>query len=217
VTVALARRLLAESLGTGFLIVAVVGSGIMATNLTDDVAVQLLANAGATVGALIALILMFGPLSGAHFNPLVTAMTCLRGERPWGELVPYLVAQVVGGVVGAAVANLMFQFEVLGPSTKVRDGSGVWLGEVVATFGLLLVIFLIGQSRPESVPVAVGVWIGGAYWFTSSTSLANPAVTIARACSDSFAGIAPKSVPMFIAMQLVGFAAAATVLCALRD
>jgi arsenate reductase len=217
VTVALARRLLAESLGTGFLIVAVVGSGIMATNLTDDVAVQLLANAGATVGALIALILMFGPLSGAHFNPLVTAMTCLRGERPWGELVPYLVAQVVGGVVGAAVANLMFQFEVLGPSTKVRDGSGVWLGEVVATFGLLLVIFLIGQSRPESVPVAVGVWIGGAYWFTSSTSLANPAVTIARACSDSFAGIAPGSVPMFIAMQLVGFAAAAAVLRALRD
>ena len=196
-TVALARRLLAESLGTGFLIVAVVGSGIMATNLTDDVAMQLLANAGATVGALIALILMFGPISGAHFNPVVTAMTCLRGERPWGELVPYLAAQVVGGVGGAAVANLMFQIEVLGPSTKVRDGSGVWLGEVVATFGLLLVIFLIGQSRPESVPLAVGVWIGGAYWFTASTSLANPAVTIARACSDSFAGIAPGSVPMF--------------------
>jgi arsenate reductase len=216
VTVALARRLLAESLGTGFLIVAVVGSGIMATNLTDDVAVQLLANAGATVGALIALILMFGPISGAHFNPVVTAMTCLRGERPWGELVPYLAAQVVGGVGGAAVANLMFQIEVLGPSTKVRDGSGVWLGEVVATFGLLLVIFLIGQSRPESVPLAVGVWIGGAYWFTASTSLANPAVTIARACSDSFAGIAPGSVPMFIVMQLVGFAVAAAVLRALR-
>jgi arsenate reductase len=216
VTVALSRRLLAESLGTGFLIVAVVGSGIMATNLTDDVAVQLLANAGATVGALIALILMFGPISGAHFNPVVTAMTCLRGERPWGELVPYLAAQVVGGVGGAAVANLMFQIEVLGPSTKVRDGSGVWLGEVVATFGLLLVIFLIGQSRPESVPLAVGVWIGGAYWFTASTSLANPAVTIARACSDSFAGIAPGSVPMFIVMQLVGFAVAAAVLRALR-
>jgi arsenate reductase len=216
VTVALSRRLLAESLGTGFLIVAVVGSGIMATNLTDDVAVQLLANAGATVGALIALILMFGPLSGAHFNPVVTAMTCLRGERPWGELVPYLAAQVVGGVGGAAVANLMFQIEVLGPSTKVRDGSGVWLGEVVATFGLLLVIFLIGQSRPESVPLAVGVWIGGAYWFTASTSLANPAVTIARACSDSFAGIAPGSVPMFIVMQLVGFAVAAAALRVLR-
>jgi arsenate reductase len=216
VTVALSRRLLAESLGTGFLIVAVVGSGIMATNLTDDVAVQLLANAGATVGALIALILMFGPISGAHFNPVVTAMTCLRGERPWGELVPYLAAQVVGGVGGAAVANLMFQIEVLGPSTKVRDGSGVWLGEVVATFGLLLVIFLIGQSRPESVPLAVGVWIGGAYWFTASTSLANPAVTIARACSDSFAGIAPGSVPMFIVMQLVGFAVAAAALRVLR-
>jgi glycerol uptake facilitator-like aquaporin len=215
-TYTLSRRLVAEGLGTGFLIVAVVGSGIMATNLADDVAVQLLANASATVGALIALILMFGPISGAHFNPVVTAMTCLRGERPWGELPAYFAAQVAGGVVGAAVANLMFELDVLGPSTKVRDGSGIWLGEVVATLGLLLVIFLIGKSRPESVPLAVGVWIGGAYWFTSSTSLANPSVTIARAFSDSFAGIAPESVPMFIVMQLVGFAAAAATLRVLR-
>jgi glycerol uptake facilitator-like aquaporin len=212
----LSRRLGAEALGTGLLIVAVVGSGVMATNLTDDVAVQLLANAGATVGALIALILMFGPISGAHFNPVVTAMTCLRGERPWGELVPYFVVQTVGGILGAAIANLMFELDVLGPSTKIRDGSGIWLGEIVATFGLLLVIFLIGQSRPDSVPTAVGVWIGGAYWFTSSTSLANPAVTIARAFSDSFAGIALESVSMFIVMQLVGFAAAAVALRALR-
>jgi glycerol uptake facilitator-like aquaporin len=212
VTYKLSRRLVAEALGTGLLIVAVVGSGVMATNLTDDVAVQLLANAWATVGALIALILMFGPISGAHFNPVVTAMTCLRGERPWGELAPYFAVQTIGGILGAAIANLMFELDVLGPSTKVRDGSGIWLGEVVATVGLLLVIFLIGQSRPESVPLAVGVWIGGAYWFTSSTSLANPAVTIARAFSDSFAGIAPRSVPMFIVMQLVGFTFAAALL-----
>ena len=212
----LSRRLVAEALGTGLLIVAVVGSGIMATNLTNDVAVQLLANAGATVGALIALIMMFGPISGAHFNPVVTAMTCLRGERSWRELAPYFAAQVVGGVVGAAVANLMFELDVLGPSTKIREGGGIWLGEVVATFGLLLVIFLIGQSRPDSVPLAVGVWIGGAYWFTSSTSLANPAVSIARAFSDSFAGIAPESVPMFIVMQLVGFVLAVPVLRLLR-
>ena len=212
----LSRRLVAEALGTGLLIVAVVGSGIMATNLTNDVAVQLLANAGATVGALIALIMMFGPISGAHFNPVVTAMTCLRGERSWRELAPYFAAQVVGGVVGAAVANLMFELDVLGPSTKIREGGGIWLGEVVATFGLLIVIFLIGQSRPDSVPLAVGVWIGGAYWFTSSTSLANPAVSIARAFSDSFAGIAPESVPMFVVMQLVGFVLAVPVLRLLR-
>ena len=212
----LSRRLVAEALGTGLLIVAVVGSGIMATNLTNDVAVQLLANAGATVGALIALIMMFGPVSGAHFNPVVTAMTCLRGERSWRELAPYFAAQVVGGVVGAAVANLMFELDILGPSTKIREGGGIWLGEVVATFGLLLVIFLIGQSRPDSVPLAVGVWIGGAYWFTSSTSLANPAVTIARAFSDSFASIAPESVPMFVVMQLVGFVLAVPVLRLLR-
>lgn len=212
----LKARLAAETLGTALLVVAVVGSGIMATNLTNDIAVQLLANAGATVGALIALIMMFGPISGAHFNPVVTAMTCLRGERSWRELAPYFTAQVVGGVVGAAVANLMFELDVLGPSTKIRDGGGIWLGEVVATFGLLLVIFLIGQSRPDSVPLAVGVWIGGAYWFTSSTSLANPAVSIARAFSDSFAGIAPESVPMFVVMQLVGFVLAVPVLRLLR-
>jgi len=216
VTPPLSRRLVAEGLGTGLLIIAVVGSGIMATRLTDDVAVQLLANAGATVGALIALILMFGPISGAHFNPVVTAMSCLLDKRPWRELAPYFIAQVTGGITGAAVANAMFDIAVLGPSTKVRTGSPIWLGEVVATFGLLCVIFLIAKHRPESVPMAVGVWIGGAYWFTSSTSLANPAVTIARAFSDSFAGIAPESVPMFIVAQLVGFAVAIPVLSILR-
>ena len=200
----LVRRLVAEGVGTGLLIVSVVGSGIMATNLTDDVALQLLANAGATVGALIALIMMFGPISGAQFNPVVTIADCVLNGRPWRDVLPYFVAQTVGGVSGALVANLMFDLDPFGPSTKIRDGGGIWLGEVVATFGLLLVIFLISKHRTESVPVAVGVWIGGAYWFTSSTSLANPSVTVARAFSDSFAGIAPESVPMFIVMQLIG-------------
>ena len=212
----LVRRLVAESLGTGLLIVSVIGSGVMATNLTDDAAIQLLANAGATVGALIALIMMFGPISGAHFNPVVTIADCVLNRRAWRDLPPYLFAQTIGGCLGAAVANLMFSIDVFGPSTKVREGGGVWLGEVVATLGLLSVIFLIGKHRAESVPLAVGVWIGGAYWFTSSTSLANPAVTVARSLSDSFAGIAPASVPMFVVMQLIGLIAALPLLAFLR-
>jgi arsenate reductase len=216
-TPTLSRRLVAEAVGTGLLIISVVGSGIMATNLTDDVALQLLANAGATVGALIALIMMFGPISGAHFNPIVTTADCVLNGRPWRDLAPYFVVQSLGGTAGAAIANMMFDLDVLGPSSKVRDGGGIWLGEVVATLGLLLVIFLIGKHRAESVPLAVGVWIGGAYWFTSSTSLANPAVTIARAFSESFAGIAPQSVPMFIVMQLIGLAIALPLLRFLRN
>lgn len=216
-TTTLSRRLIAEAVGTGLLIISVVGSGIMATNLTDDVALQLLANAGATVGALIALIMMFGQISGAHFNPVVTAADCVLNGRSWRDLGPYFVAQTIGGVIGAAIANLMFDLDILGPSSKVRDGGGIWLGEVVATFGLLLVIFLIGKHRAESVPLAVGVWIGGAYWFTSSTSLANPSVTIARAFSESFAGIAPQAVPMFIVMQLIGLLLALPLLKFLRS
>jgi arsenate reductase len=212
----LSRRLVAEALGTGLLIVAVVGSGIMATRLSDDVGVQLLANSGATVGALIALILMFGAISGAHFNPVVTAASCVLEKRPWSDLAPYAAAQVAGGIAGAAIANLMFDLDVLGPATKVRDGGGVWLGEVVATAGLLLVIFLVSRARTESTPMAVGVWIGGAYWFTSSTSLANPAVTVARAFSDSFAGIDPGSVPMFVVMQVIGLGIALPLLRLLR-
>jgi glycerol uptake facilitator-like aquaporin len=202
----LQRRLFAEALGTCFLIIAVIGSGIMATNLTDDVGLQLLANAGATVGALIALILMFGPISGAHFNPVVTMASCLFDKRPWKEVIPYAICQVLGGTIGAVIANIMFDIDAFGPSTKIREGGGIWVSEVVATVGLLLVVFLISKGpRPESVSLAVGVWIGGAYWFTSSTSLANPAVTFARMFSDSFAGIAPESVPMFVVMQLIGF------------
>ena len=213
----LSRRLVAEGVGTGLLIISVVGSGIMATNLTDDVALQLLANAGATVGALIALIMMFGPISGAQFNPVVTIADCVLNGRSWRDVAPYFVAQTIGGIIGAAIANLMFDLDILGPSSKVRSGGGVWLGEIVATLGLLLVIFLIGKHRAESVPLAVGVWIGGAYWFTSSTSLANPSVTIARAFSESFAGIAPESVPMFIVMQLIGLLLALPLLKFLRN
>ena len=213
----LSRRLVAEGVGTGLLIISVVGSGIMATNLTDDEALQLLANAGATVGALIALIMMFGPISGAQFNPVVTIADCVLNGRSWRDVAPYFVAQTIGGIIGAAIANLMFDLDILGPSSKVRSGGGVWLGEIVATLGLLLVIFLIGKHRAESVPLAVGVWIGGAYWFTSSTSLANPSVTIARAFSESFAGIAPESVPMFIVMQLIGLLLALPLLKFLRN
>lgn len=210
------RRLVSEFLGTAFLIIAVVGSGIMATNLTDDVALQLLANAGATVGALIALIMMFGPISGAHFNPVVTIADCVLNGRSWRDALPYFGVQTVGGSVGAFIANLMFDLDVFGPATKIREGGGIWLGEIIATIGLLFVIFLIGKHRADSVPLAVGVWIGGAYWFTSSTSLANPAVTIARSFSDSFAGIAPTSVAMFIVMQLIGLSIALPLLRYLR-
>jgi glycerol uptake facilitator-like aquaporin len=183
---------------------AVVGSGAMAENLSKDIGVQLLANSLATVGALISLIWMFGPISGAHFNPVVTLSQCTLNGLPWTNLVPYFIAQTSGGIAGAALANAMFSLDVLGPSTKVREGGGVWLGEVVATLSLLLIIHVIGKRNQNLVPIAVGIWIGGAYWFTSSTSLANPSVTIARAFSESFAGIAPASVPMFIVMQLAG-------------
>lgn len=210
--VALARSVVAELLGTGLLVAAVVGSGIMAQRLTNDVALQLLANAAATVGVLYGLILMFGPLSGAHFNPIVSLVGVMRGELSWLRVLAYVPAQVLGGCLGAAVANLMFDEAAWQQSTKVRDGGGIWLGEVVATAGLLLVIVLIGNSRAAAVPSAVAAWIGGAYWFTSSTSLANPAVTVARSLTDSFSGIAPESVAMFVVMQMVGALVAAGVL-----
>ena len=197
-------RLFGEFLGTGLLVLAVIGSGAMAEQLTNDVAVQLLANSLATVVALITLIWMFAPLSGAHFNPVVTIAQCVLHHHPWKMAAPYIVVQSLGGLSGAAVANLMFSLDVLSPSTKVREGGGIWLGEAVATFTLLLVIHLIGRSSPSLVPAAVGIWIGGAYWFTSSTSLANPAVTLARSFTESFAGIAPASVPMFVIMQGAG-------------
>jgi len=212
----LPRRLAAEMLGTALLVMAVVGSGAMAQVLTRDVAVQLLANAGATVGALYALITMFGPISGAHFNPVVTAASCALDGRPWRDLPTYAIAQLIGGSVGAVAANVMFDLPALGPSEWARTGGGQWFAEAVATAGLLAVIVLVGSTKPTAVASAVAAWIGGAYWFTSSTSIANPAVTVARSLTTSFAGIAPASVPAFIAMQVVGAAVAIPALKWLR-
>lgn len=202
----LARRLAAEALGTAFLIIAVIGSGIMASRLSPtDVGLQLLENAAATAGALIGLILMFGAVSGAHFNPVVTLTDRLLGTTTTRDSVLYVVAQVAGGCAGAVIANLMFELPAVELSTKERSSPALWLSEVVATVGLLLVIQgCVRTGRARAVPFAVGAWIGGAYWFTSSTSFANPAVTVARTLSDTFAGIAPASAPMFILMQLVG-------------
>ena len=203
---ALARRLAAEALGTAFLIVAVIGSGIMASQLSpSDVGLQLLENAAATAGALIGLILMFAAVSGAHFNPVVTITDRMLGTTTNRDTVLYVGAQVLGGCVGAVVANLMFELPAVELSTKDRSSPALWLSEVVATVGLLLVIQgCVRTGRARAVPFAVGAWIGGAYFFTSSTSFANPAVTVARTLSDTFAGIAPASAPMFIVMQLVG-------------
>lgn len=200
------RRLAAEALGSAFLIVAVIGSGIMASRLSpDDVGLQLLENAAATAGALIGLILMFGAVSGAHFNPVVTLVDRLLGSIRTLDAALYVVAQTIGACVGALVANAMFERPVFELSTTTRSSGALWLSEVVATVGLLLVIQgCVRTGRARAVPFAVGAWIGGAYWFTSSTSFANPAVTVARMLSDSFAGIAPASAPMFIAMQLIG-------------
>ncbi len=210
----LARRLVAESLGTAFLIIAVIGSGIMATRLSpDDIGLQLLENAAATAGALIALILAFGSVSGAHFNPVVTVLERILGFLSSRDSVLYIAAQTAGGIAGAIIANLMFDLPAVEWSTKERSSANLWLSEVVATVGLLLIIHgCVRSGRSSSVPYAVGVWIGGAYWFTSSTSFANPAVTVARMFSDSFAGIEPASAPMFIVMQCAGGALAAVLI-----
>ena len=202
---ALGRRLLAEAVGTAFLLMAVIGSGIAAQRLSPgDVGLQLFENAVATAFALMALIWAFGPVSGAHFNPAVTLADVVLNRRPVSEGIAYVGAQVVGGIAGAILANLMFALPPVTWSTKVRSGPDQWLAEVIATLGLLFVIFLIPRRRAAVIPVAVGAYIGGAYFFTSSTSFANPAVTVARMFSDTFAGIYPASAPLFIVMQLVG-------------
>ncbi|HEU4841605.1 MAG TPA: MIP/aquaporin family protein [Ilumatobacteraceae bacterium] len=202
----LGRRLVAEALGTGLLIVAVIGSGIMASRLSPgDVGLQLLENAAATAAALIGLILIFGSISGGHFNPVVTLVDRADGTIGSRDTGLYIGAQIVGGCLGAVLANLMFDLPAVEWSTTTRSSGSLWLSEVVATVGLLLVIHgCVRTGRAGVVPFAVGLWIGGAYFFTSSTSFANPAVTIARTLSDTFAGIAPASAPMFIVMQLLG-------------
>jgi arsenate reductase len=206
----LVRRLAAEALGTGFLLVAVVGSGIMASRLSPgDAGIELLENAAATTAALIGLILVFGAVSGAHFNPVVTLVNRAFGTITTAETALYISAQVIGACLGTMLANLMFELPLVELSTKTRSSGALWVSEIVATVGLLLVIHGCARSgRANALPFAVGIWIGGAYWFTSSTSFANPAVTVGRTLSDSFAGIEPASAPMFIVMQLIGALAA---------
>ena len=202
---ALTQRLLAEAVGTAFLLMAVVGSGIAAQRLSPgDVGLQLFENAVATAFALMALIWAFGPVSGAHFNPAVTLADVVLHKRPATEGVAYVIAQIIGGIAGTILANLMFALPPVAWSSTARGGYGQLIGEVVATLGLLSVIFLISRRRGAVVAPAVGAYIGAAYFFTSSTSFANPAVTVARMFSDTFAGIHPASAPAFIAMQLVG-------------
>lgn len=202
----LARKATAEAVGTGFLVATVIGSGIAAQRLSpDDVGLQLLQNSLATAGILVALILAIGPVSGAHLNPVVSLADRLLGRIDTRTAAVYTVAQVVGGCIGAVVANLMFDLNAVNLSTHTRTGGGLWLGELVATFGLLIVILGVVQGgRSSAAPYAVAGYIGAAYWFTSSTSFANPAVTIARTLSDTFAGIRPSSAPAFIAVQVVG-------------
>jgi len=203
------RPVLAEALGTALLLAAVVGSGIMGERLAGgNVAIALLANAIATGGALFALIVLFGPISGAHFNPVVTLALTLRHESPARWVLPFLAAQIIGAILGVWLAHLMFDLPILQASTKLRTGIGQWTAEATATFGLVLLILIGVRKAPERLPAAVAAYIVGAYWFTASTSFANPAVTIARALSDTFAGIAPADAPGFIAAQLVGAALA---------
>jgi glycerol uptake facilitator-like aquaporin len=199
----IARRLAAEALGTAALLVAVVGSGIMAQRLCGgNAGLALLANAIATGAALVVLISIFGPLSGAHFNPAVTAFFALRGEMPLRVALAYAVVQVAAAVTGVWLAHAMFAMPVWEVSAKLRDGPPQWLAEFIATFGLLATILGAVRFQKAATPMLVGLYITGAYWFTASTSFANPAVTLARALTDSFAGIAPSSVPGFIAAQI---------------
>jgi len=201
----LSSRLTAEFVGTFFLLLAVVGSGIMAENLSTDVGLQLLENSFATAGALTCLILTFGRVSGAHFNPVVTLWVRLEGDIDNRTALGYVAVQVVGAILGVMAANVIFELDAVYWSTKQRSDPALWLSEVLATFGLLMVIIGVVRSRKDHwVAISVAAYIGGAYFFTSSTSFANPAVTVARTFSDTFAGIAPASAPMFVVCQLIG-------------
>jgi glycerol uptake facilitator-like aquaporin len=210
----LSRRLLAEGLGSALLAATVVGSGIMAQRLAGgNLAVALLANTAATVAVLYTLITLLGPISGAHFNPAVSSIEALRGRLQWRDAGLYSVTQILGCCTGAILAHLMFELPVWEVSTHARSGPAQWLAEAIATFGLLLVV--IGHRRAEDAPWMVACWIGAAYWFTASTSFANPAITIARSLTNTFSGIRPIDAPGFIAAQLIGAIAAWAVGCLL--
>ncbi len=207
---ALPRAIAAEALGSALLLAVVVGSGVMGEQLAaGNTAVALLANAIATGCGLVVLIVIFGPLSGAHFNPAVTAVFCARGELPWSQLAAYLPAQLSGAALGVVAAHGMFGLPLIEASQHARTGGAQWLGEFIATFGLIVTILGSLATRPAWTPLLVAAYITAAYWFTSSTSFANPTVTIARSLTDTFAGIAPADVTGFIAAQLLGAAAGA--------
>ena len=215
--VALWRRLLAEFLGSAFLAAVVIGSGIAAQRLSPgETGLELLENAAATAAGLFAIILMFGPVSGGHFNPVVSFVDAAFGGLSWRDAAAYLPVQVAGCIGGAVIANLMFALPAVSISTRHRATPAHFLSEIIATLGLMLVIFALARAgRPEATPAAVGAYIGAAYFFTSSTSFANPAITVGRMFSDTFAGIAPSSAPAFIAAQIVGGALAVVVIRAL--
>jgi glycerol uptake facilitator-like aquaporin len=208
----LARRLVAEGAGSFFLFACVIGSGIMAQNLSQgNNAIALLANTLATGAMLFVLITMFGPVSGAHLNPAVSLVAASRSELRWWDAAAYIVAQLAFGILGAWAAHLMFDLPTLQLSVKARHGVGQWAGEFIATFGLILTILGTVRFRPQWVPPSAALYISAAYWFTSSTSFANPAITVARSLTNSFAGIAPNDVPMFIVAQLLGAGCAALI------
>lgn len=200
----LSRRLAAEALGTALMVATVVGSGIMATSLSRDVALQLLGNTIPTGAILVVLITILGPISGAHFNPAVSLVFALKKTLPWREAGAYTLAQCAGGVLGTMIAHLMFALAPLDIGTQPRAGASLWFAEIVATFSLVIAILGTLRARPEAVPVIVGLTITAAYWFTASTSFANPAVTLARGFTTSFSGIALHHVPVFVVMQLIG-------------
>ncbi|AOF92932.1 MIP/aquaporin family protein [Sinorhizobium sp. RAC02] len=203
-TVDLGRRLVAEALGTAILVATVVGSGIMADRLTDDVAVSLLGNTIPTGAILFVLLSILGPISGAHFNPVVTIVFAVRREFEASAVAPYILAQIVGGVFGTLVAHAMFDLPIFQLSATVRTGSAQWIAESVATFGLLLTILGGLRFKIDAIPALVGFYITAAYWFTASTSFANPAVAIARSVTDTFSGIRPTDLPGFIVAQVFG-------------
>lgn len=205
----IAQRAVAEGVGTALLLAAIVGSGIMGERLAGgNIAIALLANSLATAGALAVLILVFGPISGAHFNPVVSVAMAIRRELSWRHVPAYFIMQLVGAVAGVAIAHAMFDMPLYVLSTHSRAGAAQAFSEVVATFGLLIVILGCARHRPAAIPYAVGCYIGAAYWFTASTSLANPAVTVARALTNTFSGIRPQDVAPFVIAQLAGTAAA---------
>lgn len=200
----LSKRVFAECMGTSLLVATVVGSGIMSTHLTSDVGLQLLGNTIPTGAILFVLINIFGPISGAHFNPVVSLVMALKKRLPISNVLPYIITQVIGGIIGTIIAHIMFDMDIIQLSTKVRTGNALWFAEFIATFGLVLTIIFGLRHSQSNIPALVAFYITAAYWFTASTSFANPAVTIARSFTNSFSGIAPTSIIGFTISQLIG-------------